>query len=83
MPFDRIEAAIAGAPAAAGYLAVDTERGRREYVLGPRTQLDAEPPMLDWRTAPLAEAFFRHGPGEAYELSTGVEGRVAERWLLV
>jgi hypothetical protein len=83
MPFDRIEAAIAGAPAAAGFLAVDTERGRREYVLGPRTQLDAAPPMLDWRTAPLAEAFFRHGPGEAYELPTGAEGRVAERWLLV
>ena len=83
MRFDRIERAIAGAPAAAGYLAVDTERGRREYLLGPRTQLDAEPPMLDWRTAPLAEAFFRHGPGEAYELPTGAEGRVAERWLLV
>lgn len=82
MSFEDIERAIAGAPAG-GYLAVDTERGRREYLLGPRTQLEGGTPMLDWRTAPLAEAFFRHGPGDAYELPTGAEGRVAERWLLV
>jgi len=83
MGFDQIERAVAGAPAAMGYLAVDTERGRRELLLGPRTQLDGALPMLDWHTAPLAEPFFRHGPGEAYELPTGAEGRVRERWLLV
>ena len=83
MRFDQIERAIAGAPAATGYLAVDTERGRRELLLGPRTQLEGDVPVLDWRTAPLAEPFFRHGPGEAYELPTGAEGRVLERWLLV
>jgi hypothetical protein len=82
MRFDEIEQALAGAPAAAGYLVVDTDRGRRGLLLGPRTQLDGEVPMLDWRTAPLAEPFFRHGPGEAYELSTGAEGRVVERWLI-
>ena len=41
--------------------------------------------MLDWRTSPLAEAFFRAAPGEPYELETGdrvTEGRVRERWLL-
>lgn len=80
---DQIERVLAGAPAAAGYLAVDTERGRREVLLGPRTQLEGAVPMLDWRTAPLAEPFFRHGPGEAYELPTGAEGRVRERWLVV
>ncbi len=82
MGFDEIERALAGAPAAAGYLAVETDRGRRELLLGPRTQLEGAVPMLDWRTAPLAEPFFRHGPGEAYELATGAEGRVLERWLL-
>ncbi len=83
MTFDEIERALAGAPAAAGYLALDTERGRRELLLGPRTQLEGGVPVLDWRTAPLAEPFFRHGPGEAYELPTGAEGRVIERWLVV
>jgi DNA helicase-2/ATP-dependent DNA helicase PcrA len=82
MRFDRIERALAAAPAAAGYLEVETERGRRELLLGPRTQLEGGVPMLDWRTAPLAEPFFRHAPGEAYELPTGAEGRVRERWLL-
>jgi DNA helicase II / ATP-dependent DNA helicase PcrA len=83
MRLDQIERALAGAPSAAGYLAVDTERGRRELLLGPRTQLEGAVPMLDWRTAPLAEPFFRHAPGEAYELPTGAEGRVRERWLVV
>jgi hypothetical protein len=83
MRFDEIERAAAAVPAAVGYLAVDTERGRRELLLGPRTQIEGEVPMLDWRTAPLAEPFFRHGPGEAYELPTGAEGCVRERWLLV
>jgi len=42
--------------------------------------------MLDWRTAPLAEVFFRHAPGELYEIEAGertTEGRVLERWLTV
>ena len=74
------------APAAQGYLRVETERGERSYLLGPRTQLDAETPMLDWRTAPLAGAFFHDRPGETYELEIGdriATGRVVERWLLV
>lgn len=83
MRFDEIEQVVAGAPAAAGYLEVDTDRGRRALLLGPRTQLEGDVPMLDWRTAPLAEPFFRHGPGEPYELPTGAEGRVRARWLLV
>ncbi|CAN5921280.1 hypothetical protein BH11MYX3_BH11MYX3_34760 [soil metagenome] len=64
MTFDHIARVLAQAPAAQGYLAVTTERGDRQYVLGPRTVLDAEVPMLDWRTAPLASVFFRHAPGE-------------------
>lgn len=83
MRFEQIAHALAAAPAATGYLAVDTERGVRALWLGPRTQLEGDIPMLDWRTAPLAEAFFRHAPGESYELASGAEGRVRERWLVV
>ena len=76
---------LAEVPAAQGFLAVDTPRGARSYLLGPRTQMDVTPPMLDWRTSPLAEAFFRAAPGEPYEVEAGErtqEGTVRERWLL-
>jgi DNA helicase II / ATP-dependent DNA helicase PcrA len=77
-----IERSLASHPAGQAYLAVEGERGERGYVLGPRTQLDASPPMLDWRTAPIAGAFFAAGPGEPYALETGQELRVVERWLV-
>ncbi len=78
--------ALEQAPAAQGYLEVETPRGTRRFVLGPRTNLEAEVPMLDWRTSPIASVFFRHAPGQSYELETGdrtTEGRVLERWLTV
>ena len=84
--FAALATRLATAAAAHGYLAVETPRGRRDYVLGPRTALDLDPPMLDWRTAPLAAVFFRHGPGEAYELEAGErisEGAVRARWVTV
>jgi len=83
--FAEIARVLAEVPAARGFLVVATERGERSYLLGPRTQTDATPPMLDWRSSPLAEAFFRCAPGEPYELETGdriTEGTVRERWLL-
>lgn len=86
MTYADVQRAIAHAPTAQGYLAVETERGLRRFVLGPRTDLDAEVPMLDWRTSPLAAVFFRHAPGQMYEIETGdrtTEGRVLERWLTV
>jgi len=76
---------IAASHGFGGWLSVDTDRGRRDYLLGSRTQLDQVPPVLDWRTAPLAEVFFRHGLGETYELETGdraTTGRVRERWVI-
>lgn len=76
---------LANAPTAQGYLGVTTPRGPRTYLLGPRTALDATPPMLDWRTAPIAGVFFRHAIGESYELEVGdatSEGQVTERWLI-
>ncbi len=72
-------------PAAGGYLEVVTPRGDRVYTLGPRTVADATPPMLDWRTSPLAEAFFRSAPGEPYAVEADdhvVEGTVRERWVI-
>ena len=87
MTFADIAQLLREAPAAQGYLAVQTDRGERRFALGPRTALDAEVPMLDWRTAPLAGVFFRHAPGQSYEIETGDErtttGRVLERWLTV
>ncbi len=77
-----IAAAIEAVPAAQGALVVETARGERTYLLGPRTDIGAA--MVDWRTAPLAEVFFRHGPGERYELEAGArttEGVVRARYV--
>ncbi|MBC8072578.1 MAG: hypothetical protein IAG13_29925, partial [Deltaproteobacteria bacterium] len=82
---DRVAALVAVEPAAQGYLAVETARGPRTYLLGPRTHVDGDHVMLDWRTAPLAEAFFRYRPGERYEVEAGertAEGRVVARWVI-
>jgi ATP-dependent DNA helicase UvrD/PcrA len=84
-PFAEVDRWLAIAPAAQGMLQVATERGNRTYLLGPRTQLDGDAAMLDWRTAPLAEAFFRYGPGERYEIEAGERttgGRVVARWVI-
>ena len=81
----EIDRLLAAAPAAQGYLAVTTERGDRTYLLGPRTQVDGAAVMLDWRSAPLAEAFFRYRPGEPYEIEAGEKtaaGRVVARWVI-
>ncbi|HEY5924217.1 MAG TPA: ATP-binding domain-containing protein [Kofleriaceae bacterium] len=80
-----VQHAIADVPAAQGYLALSTERGNREYLLGPRTDTDATPPLLDWRHAPLGEAFFRAGPGEPFELEIGdrsTAGTVTVRYVI-
>lgn len=88
-PHDDVRAEVgrllAQAPAAQGYLAVATERGPRGYLLGPRTQVEGEVAMLDWRSAPIAEVFFRYRPGEPYEIEAGersTSGRVVGRWVI-
>ncbi|HEY0991016.1 MAG TPA: ATP-binding domain-containing protein [Kofleriaceae bacterium] len=76
---------LAVEPAGQGFLAVATDRGPRSYLLGPRTHVDGEIAMLDWRSAPLAEAFFRYRPGEPYEIEAGertASGRVVARWVI-
>jgi hypothetical protein len=83
--FAEIARLVAAAPAAQATLEVVTERGNRTYLLGPRTQVDGGVAMLDWRTAPLAEAFFRYRPGEPYEIEAGertAAGRVVARWVI-
>ncbi|HET9623386.1 MAG TPA: hypothetical protein VFP84_18560, partial [Kofleriaceae bacterium] len=83
--FADLDRWLARAPAAQGLLSVETERGPRTYLLGPRTQVDADLAMLDWRTAPLAEAFFRYRPGDRYEIEAGeriAEGRVTARGVI-
>ncbi len=83
--FAEVARLLAIAPAAQGMLEVTTERGNRTYLLGPRTHVDAGVAMLDWRTAPLAEAFFRYRPGEIYEIEAGertAAGRVVARWVI-
>ena len=85
LSYAELERLLAQVPAAQGFLAVETDRGPRTYLLGPRTAMDVTPPMLDWRTAPLAEAFFRAAPGEPYEVETAgrvQEGKVTERWIV-
>ncbi|HUJ62486.1 MAG TPA: ATP-binding domain-containing protein [Kofleriaceae bacterium] len=82
----ELERALADQPAARGVLAVETDRGARTYLLGPRSAADAVPPLLDWRTAPLAEAFFRAAPGEPYSFEAAgrtIEGVVRERWVVI
>ena len=81
--FPALERAVAAQPSAQGVLVLATARGERTYLLGPRGQPDATPPLLDWRTAPLAEAFFRAAPGEPYAVEAGEhvhEGVVRARW---
>src|ERR1043165_2104029 len=76
---------LAVEPAAQGLLEVTTDRGPRSYLLGPRTHVEGEVAMLDWRSSPLAEAFFRSGPGEPYEIEAGERlagGRVVARWVI-
>jgi len=82
---DQVARLLEAEPAAQGYLAVDTARGPRTYLLGPRTHVDGAQVMLDWRTAPLAEAFFRYRPGEPYEIEAGehtAAGSVVARWVI-
>ena len=82
---DQLARLLEAEPAAQGYLAVATARGPRTYLLGPRTHVEGTHAMLDWRSAPLAEAFFRYRAGEPYEIDAGdrtAAGRVVARWVI-
>lgn len=62
-----------------------TER-QTHILFGAVPLLGHEVAVLDWQNAPLAEAFFAHGPGEAYEVEVGsriVTGRMLEKDVLL
>src|SRR5262245_26786308 len=75
---DELHAA-GGAPAIFAHMRVATGGRERDLLLGSRTVL-GRVTVLDWRTSPLAEVFFRHRPGEEYELE--VDGRAVTGRLL-
>src|SRR4029079_4193553 len=64
--------AAGGAPAIVGHMRVASGGRVRDLRRGTRTVM-GKVTVLDWRTAPLAEVFFRHLPGEEYEID--VDGR--------
>nr|HEX4315754.1 ATP-binding domain-containing protein [Kofleriaceae bacterium] len=73
-------------PSTLGVLVLETARGERTYWLAARGEPEHEPPVLDWRTAPLADPFFRTAPGEPYVVDAGersLEGRVIARSLVI
>ncbi len=60
-------------------------RGERELLLGDRMISAGGATMIDWRSAPLAEAFFACRPGDDYELELGdreLTGTVIDRALI-
>ena len=78
-------AAAGGVPAVIAHLAVDTGGRRRDLLLGGRTAIDAAVAVIDWHTAPLAGVFFRHAPGDVYELAVDdrtLTGTVVARHLV-
>ncbi len=92
--FGRLAASVAaiarrltGAdPAVFAYVRVRGTRGERDIFFGPRASTDAEPFVLDARTAPLARLLYDLAPGEEYELDIDgreVSGVLVERGGLV
>jgi DNA helicase IV len=65
-------------------LRVEQAGQERVYFLGPRTSITPRRSVIDWRTAPLAQVFFRCDEGEEFELEVAgriVSGRVLEKKL--
>lgn len=68
------------------YVRVRGTRGERDILFGPRASTDAEPFVLDARTAPLARLLYDLSAGEEYELDIDgrdVAGVLVERGRLV
>src|SRR5262245_66214616 len=55
---------------------------QKDYYLGEATRVSPEKTILDWEQAPLAEVFFAHRAGEAFEVELAgrvVSGVLAEK----
>lgn len=64
---------------------VKTKERTRDFVLGAKTQIGSELQILDWRTAPLSEAFFNTAVGDVFEIfvdSRTITGTLLERTLV-
>ncbi len=59
-----------------GHLRIATGARVRDVLLGERTVVRDDVAIVDWERAPLAEVFFAHREGEAYEVE--LDGRVLE-----
>jgi len=68
-------AEMGGIPAIGGHLRVESGSRTRDVLIGSRS-VPGRVPVLDWRTAPLAEVFFRHRVGDEYAIE--VDGRDLE-----
>ena len=67
-------------PAYFAHMRLDSGGRRTDVLLGNARRLGAGVSIIDWQTAPLAQVFFAHEEGEAYEVE--LEGRVLEGKLL-
>jgi hypothetical protein len=67
------------------YFRVRMRDRERDFVLGARTHIASELQVLDWRTAPLADAFFNAAVGDAFEVAVDdrlIVGTLLERTLV-
>lgn len=74
----------AGAPYF-GYLRVQTGGRVRDVLLGRRAMILGDLALVDWERSPLAEIFFTHREGDAYELDADrrtLQGEVVTRQLV-
>lgn len=80
----RDAAAAFGPQPIAGVMWLETERRRLTVLLGTTQKVHGALALVDWQRAPLAEVFFTHAPGEAYEITVGektVTGRLLDKVL--
>ena len=70
------------------HMQLETDRGIRDVMLGPRSFIDAKSriTIVDWREAPVAQVFFHYQEGEDYEQEYPdrcVEGVLRKRRVVV
>jgi DNA helicase-2/ATP-dependent DNA helicase PcrA len=67
------------------HMRVESAGHERDVLLGWTTRVGGEVALIDWRTAPLARAFFSVGEGDDYEIEAGgheISGRLLQKFLI-
>src|SRR5512140_896110 len=67
------------------HMHLETPAGERDVLLGTTTRVGQAVSVVSWQDAPLAEVFFAHDEGDAYEVELAdrvLSGRLIERNLL-